>query len=87
MSAASDSRGPSAAAWRYSVAFVALAWTLEVYAIWSRTYVPLVDLPNHMARHYLEARWLSGTRSAVPEPSSQPPFSPRCSGEGAATAW
>src|SRR5207253_657085 len=34
-----------------------------------------------------EARWLSGTRSAVPEPSSQPPFSPRCSGEGAATAW
>ena len=37
-----------------------LALALPFYAIWSRTYVPLHDLPNHMARHYLEYLKLSG---------------------------
>src|SRR5262249_25295605 len=41
-------------AWRYALALVLLAWSVQLYAIWSRTYPPLVDYPNHMARHYLE---------------------------------
>lgn len=51
---------PPAAVWRWGVVLVLLAWTLQAYALWSRTYVPLVDLPNHMARHYLEYLQLSG---------------------------
>jgi hypothetical protein len=47
-------------AWPYIVALVALAWTLQLYAIWLPTYVPLLDLPNHMARHYLEYLFLTG---------------------------
>jgi hypothetical protein len=31
-----------------------------VYALWAPAYVPLLDLPNHMARHYLEYRSLTG---------------------------
>src|SRR5208282_342777 len=45
---------------RYALLLVLLAWCLEAYALWSRPYVPLVDLPNHMARHYLEHLKLSG---------------------------
>jgi hypothetical protein len=47
-------------AWRYGAALIGLAWGLQAYAIWSNEYLPLVDLPNHMARHYLEAVKLAG---------------------------
>src|SRR5262245_5730125 len=46
--------------WCFGLALVLLAWALQVYALWSRNYVPLVDLPNHMARHHLEYVKLSG---------------------------
>lgn len=46
--------------WRIALALVALTWGLELYAIWSHPYAPLIDLPNHMARHYLESVQLRG---------------------------
>ena len=46
--------------WWIACALVALTWGLELYALWSHPYVPLIDLPNHMARHYLESVWLRG---------------------------
>jgi hypothetical protein len=55
--------GPSAISnrmWIVAGALTLLGLVLPIYAIWSQTYVPLNDLSNHMARHYLEYRWLSG---------------------------
>jgi hypothetical protein len=46
--------------WLSALILIAVAWSLQAYAIWSVTYLPLIDLPNHMARHYLEAVKLSG---------------------------
>src|SRR5262245_14945578 len=46
--------------WACALILVAVSWALQGYAIWSSQYLPLVDLPNHMARHYLEAVKLSG---------------------------
>jgi hypothetical protein len=46
--------------WLSALVLVGIAWSLQAYAIWSVTYLPLIDLPNHMARHYLEAVKLSG---------------------------
>src|SRR5262249_10586711 len=46
--------------WKYGLLLVAVAWSLQAFAIWSSPYPPLIDLPNHMARHYLEAIKLSG---------------------------
>src|SRR5438094_3663398 len=37
-----------------------VAFGLATFLIWQPQYLPLVDWPNHMARHRLEARWLSG---------------------------
>jgi hypothetical protein len=50
----------SRVAWRYGLLLVLLAWGLEAYALWARPYVPLVDLPDHMARHCLEYLKLTG---------------------------
>jgi hypothetical protein len=36
------------------------AGMLFVYGVWSRPYVPMIDWPNHMARHHLEALRLAG---------------------------
>src|SRR5262245_18064382 len=45
----------------YGLFLIGLAWLLQAWAIWSCTYPPLIDLPNHMARHYLEAtKWSGG---------------------------
>src|SRR5687767_281217 len=38
--------------WLWAAAVLALGWALQLYTIWSRPFAPLVDLPNHMARHY-----------------------------------
>lgn len=46
--------------WWVAFALVALTWGLELYALWAHPYAPLVDLPNHMARHYLESVRLRG---------------------------
>jgi len=46
--------------WRLALLLVLFGWSLQVYCIWSRRYVPLMDLPNHMARHYLESLKLAG---------------------------
>jgi hypothetical protein len=46
--------------WLSALVILGLAWSLQAYAIWSVTYLPLIDLPNHMARHYLEAVKVSG---------------------------
>lgn len=51
---------------RLACLVVVLGWGLQTWAIWSQDYPPLVDLPNHMARHYLEARQLAGQE--VPPP-------------------
>jgi hypothetical protein len=45
---------------RAAPGLVLLTWFAQAYMIWSANYPPLVDLPNHMARHYLEARALTG---------------------------
>jgi len=52
--------------WRLAMAVVILGWCLQIFAIWSQAYPPLVDLPNHMARHYLEARQLAGKEVPAP---------------------
>ena len=41
-------------------AVVAAGLVSAVILIWIPTFVPLFDLPNHTARHYLESRWLAG---------------------------
>ena len=46
--------------WTAVVALTGLTWALLLCALWSPTYVPLFDLPNHMARHYLEYLMFSG---------------------------
>jgi hypothetical protein len=46
--------------WLGALMLIGAAWALQAYAIWAIEYLPLVDLPNHMARHYLEAVKLSG---------------------------
>ena len=46
--------------WWVAFALVALTWGLELYALWAHPYAPLLDLPNHVARHYLESVWLRG---------------------------
>src|SRR5262249_1713462 len=45
---------------RYALLLIGLAWVLQAWVIWSSAYPPLIDLPNHMARHYLEAVKLTG---------------------------
>src|ERR1700683_3947652 len=51
-----------ATAWqgRCAVGIVLLTWLAQACIIWTPTYPPLVDLPDHMARHYLEAQTLAG---------------------------
>ena len=44
---------------------VALGLGLQIATIVIQPFVPLVDLPNHLARHALEADWLAGR--ALPE--------------------
>lgn len=44
---------------------IVLAWLMQLYAIWQPPYVPLVDLPNHMARFYLES--LALVREPLPQ--------------------
>lgn len=44
----------------WAAALVALAFSLQIGTLAALPYVPLVDLPNHMARHVLEADWLAG---------------------------
>ena len=39
---------------------VIVALCLQAFLIWSRRYPPLIDYPNHMARHYYESLWLRG---------------------------
>jgi hypothetical protein len=46
--------------WKYGLLLLMVAWSMQAFAIWSCPYLPLIDLPNHMARHYLEAVKLSG---------------------------
>ena len=46
--------------WRWATALVLATWLGQAYVIWSPVYPPLVDLPDHMARHYLEARAMAG---------------------------
>lgn len=61
MAADAEARNPSGRAfWVMGSALVGLAVGLQAYAIWANEYLPLVDLPNHMARHYLEAVHLAG---------------------------
>ena len=50
----------SGLSWRPGLLLLLVAGTLVVYAVWSRPYVPLIDWPNHMARHHLEAVRLGG---------------------------
>lgn len=58
--AANDaSARPSRTRWLCG-AVVVLTWTLQMYAIWARPFVPLFDLPNHEARHYLQSLALAG---------------------------
>jgi hypothetical protein len=57
-SASDDS--PTRSVWPWATLVLALGLALPTYAIWSRPFAPLVDLPNHMARHLLEARALAG---------------------------
>lgn len=52
--------------WLAPAAVVLLGWYMQIVAIWSQEYPPLVDLPNHMARHYLEARQLAGQEVPAP---------------------
>jgi hypothetical protein len=42
------------------MALVLATWLAQAWVIWSPVYPPLVDLPDHMARHYLESRALAG---------------------------
>ena len=44
--------------WCWSLA--GLTFLVQAYLILSQEFVPLYDLPNHMARHYLEALALAG---------------------------
>jgi hypothetical protein len=46
--------------WRWGSALVLATWLAQACVIWSPVYPPLVDLPDHMARHYLEARAIAG---------------------------
>jgi hypothetical protein len=46
--------------WRPGILLLAAAGAMAGYAVWSRPYVPLIDWPNHMARHHLEAARLTG---------------------------
>jgi hypothetical protein len=50
------SRNGFPSAWLWSI--VALAGALNALVVWMPRYLPLVDLPNHMARHCLESKWL-----------------------------
>jgi hypothetical protein len=54
---------PSPALWRGGLLLIGLTCLLQLYAIWSRPYLPLFDLSNHAARHYLEAETLKGNPS------------------------
>jgi hypothetical protein len=46
--------------WRWGLTLAGLAFLLQFIVIWSVHYPPQVDIPNHMARHYLESRYLFG---------------------------
>ena len=46
--------------WRWGLALVFATLLAQAWVIVSPVYPPLFDLPNHMARHYLEARALAG---------------------------
>ena len=41
-------------------AVIALTWAAIVALVMAHDRPPIVDWPNHMARHHLEALWLSG---------------------------
>lgn len=49
----------------YVVAIVAGTWILQAVALFSCKLIPLVDYPNHLARHYLESLHLSGRPMGV----------------------
>jgi hypothetical protein len=42
------------------IALIFLALGVQAFVLWSHDYAPLLDLPNHMARHHLEYRALCG---------------------------
>src|SRR4051794_30714514 len=43
-----------------AAACVVLGLGLQIASVWAQIYPPLLDLPNHAARHSLESRWLTG---------------------------
>lgn len=43
-----------------SLLLIGLTAALVLFALWSRPHLPLGDLSNHAARHYLESLWLVG---------------------------
>lgn len=46
--------------WPGSLLLISLTAALVLFALWSRPHLPLGDLSNHAARHYLESLWLAG---------------------------
>lgn len=49
--------------WRAGWLLIGLTCVLQLVAIWSRPYLPLMDLSNHTARHSLMAQSQAGTDS------------------------
>lgn len=49
----------STSTWMWMWLCVLFTCGVQIYLLWSWPYAPLVDLPHHMARHYLEYRDLT----------------------------
>jgi hypothetical protein len=60
MSAPAEGLEPQPRLWPGAAVPAALGGLVALYCLWFPAYLPLIDLPNHMARHWLESRALAG---------------------------